>query len=48
MSKADDDFIKLARDRFAQAEDADQEQRNRELDDLRFYAGDQWSREAKQ
>jgi hypothetical protein len=47
MSQADDDFIKLARDRFKQAEDADLEQRKRELDDLRFYAGDQWSREAK-
>jgi hypothetical protein len=47
MSKADDDFIKLARDRFKQAEDADQEQRKRELDDLRFYSGDQWSPEAK-
>jgi hypothetical protein len=47
MSKADDDFIKLARDRFSQAEQADLEQRKRELDDLRFYSGDQWGAEAK-
>lgn len=43
----DDEFIKLARDRFEMAEEADGEQRKRELDDLRFYAGDQWSELAK-
>lgn len=47
MSKAEDDFIKLARDRFKQAEDADHDQRARERDDLAFYSGDQWSRDAK-
>ncbi|MDQ1255778.1 MAG: hypothetical protein QG656_372 [Candidatus Hydrogenedentes bacterium] len=38
----DDAFMQLARDRFKQAADADEKQRQRELDDLRFYAGDQW------
>lgn len=36
------DFLKLARDRFAQAEEADKQQRAREQEDLAFYAGDQW------
>lgn len=35
-------FLELARRRFKQAEDADQHQRDRELSDLRFYAGEQW------
>lgn len=37
-----DTFLKLARDRFQQAQQAEKEQRQRELDDLKFYAGDQW------
>lgn len=36
------DFIELARKRFKQAETADTKQRERELDDLQFYAGAQW------
>lgn len=39
-------FLKLARDRFKQAEDADHDQRERELADLRFYAGEEWPAEA--
>lgn len=35
-------FLKLARDRFELAQEAEKEQRDRERDDLRFYAGDQW------
>jgi len=38
-------FMQLARDRFQQASEADAKQRQRELDDLRFYAGDQWPEE---
>ncbi len=38
----DREFIELARKRFKQANDADTEQRERELADLKFYAGDQW------
>ena len=37
-----DAFLKEARDRFQQAQEADHKQRERELADLRFYAGDQW------
>lgn len=40
-------FLKLARDRFKQAEEANKNQRQRELDDLRFYAGDQWPDDIK-
>lgn len=36
------DFLALARARFAQAQAAEKEQKERELDDLRFAAGDQW------
>lgn len=42
MSQPESAFIKLARDRFKLAEDADLDQRKRELEDLRFYAGEQW------
>jgi len=41
------DFIQLARDRFDQAEDATHDQRQREKDDLAFYAGEQWDAEQK-
>jgi hypothetical protein len=37
-----DEFLKLARDRFRQADEADSEQRQREIDDLSFIAGNQW------
>lgn len=49
MSKAEDKskFLKLARDRRKQAEDADRKQLERELEDLRFYAGDQWPADIK-
>lgn len=40
-------FLKLARDRFKQADEADKAQRDRELDDLKFYAGDQWPADVK-
>jgi hypothetical protein len=36
------DLVEEAIARFKQAEDADRKQRERELEDLRFYAGDQW------
>lgn len=35
-------FLKQARDRFKLAEEADKAQRLREIEDLRFYAGEQW------
>ncbi len=38
----DADFLALARKRFDQAQTAQAKQRARELEDLRFYAGDQW------
>ena len=42
MSKASDKFIALARERFKQAQEAEDKQRKREIEDLRFYAGEQW------
>lgn len=45
ISKRDRDLLDLARKRFAQAAEADEKQRQRELDDLSFYAGEQWSPE---
>lgn len=41
-------FIELARERFQLAQDADKPQRQRELEDLRFYAGDQWPDDVRQ
>ncbi len=41
-TKGESNFIKEARDRWKLAEDADKNQRERELADLRFYAGEQW------
>lgn len=38
-------FLKLARDRFKQANEAENSQRTRELEDLRFYAGQQWDQD---
>lgn len=38
----DADFLKLARDRFDAAQEAETDQRQRELEDLAFAAGDQW------
>src|SRR5881394_3278028 len=43
MARADDDFLQLARDRFDQAQQADQGQRSRELEDLQTYAGNVWT-----
>lgn len=40
-------FLKLARDRFAQAETAEKDQRAREVEDLRFYAGEQWPEDVR-
>jgi hypothetical protein len=36
-------FLDLAKQRWKQAQDADQKQRERERDDLAFYQGQQWS-----
>ena len=38
-------FLKLARDRFKMANEAEHSQRSRELEDLRFYAGEQWDKD---
>ena len=38
----DTDLLKTARERFKLADDADSNQQAREIEDLRFYAGDQW------
>lgn len=40
-------FLTLARKRFKQADEAEKAQRQRELDDLKFYAGDQWPSDIK-
>jgi len=48
LSKAHEALLDLAKDRFTQAQDATNAQRQRELEDLRFYAGDQWSDDAQQ
>lgn len=45
--KADAALIKTARSRWTHAESAESEQRQREQDDLRFYAGDQWPEDIK-
>src|SRR5579864_1851007 len=45
MSAADAELVELARKRFKQAEEADPEQRTRELEDLEFYAGKQWAQD---
>lgn len=38
----DDKLLRLARQRFDQGQEATHNQREREMEDLRFYAGDQW------
>ncbi len=38
-------FLKLARARFRMAQEADQKQRERELEDIRFYNGQQWDKD---
>ena len=48
MPRDDSKFLKIARERFEQATSADLKQRERELADLRFYSGDQWSPETRQ
>src|SRR5881394_4028358 len=45
MARSDDDFLQLARDRFSQAQEADNGQRSRELEDLQTYAGNVWTAE---
>jgi hypothetical protein len=40
-------FLKLARDRWDQAQEAEKNQRSREKEDLQFYAGDQWPEDIK-
>ena len=42
QSKKDKEFMETARARFKQGQEADEKQRERELEDLRFAAGDQW------
>ncbi len=42
MSTERTKFLTTARARWKQADDAKQKQRKRELEDLRFYAGEQW------
>jgi hypothetical protein len=42
MATKDETFLKQARDRWKLADTATQKQRKRELEDLRFYAGEQW------
>ena len=44
----DFDFMKLARERYTRGVDADRENREDALDDLRFRAGDQWPEGVKQ
>jgi hypothetical protein len=44
-TRADDDLLELAKERFKQAQEADDPQRERELADLRVYAGEIWTRE---
>lgn len=50
MARADDAFLKQARERFEQGQDATHKQRQRILDDLAFYAGGerQWDPETLQ
>jgi hypothetical protein len=43
-----EDFMQEARDRFKLGADASQKQRERELEDLRFYNGDQWPEDIRQ
>jgi hypothetical protein len=42
MSKKDEAFLREARNRWKLAESAAEAQRKRELEDLKFYAGEQW------
>jgi hypothetical protein len=42
MSTAREKLVTLARERFQQGQDAEEKQRKREIEDLRFYAGEQW------
>ena len=42
-SKADEDILTTARERFKLCEDAEQLIRRDALDDLRFCSGDQWN-----
>jgi hypothetical protein len=42
-SRKTEEFLRLARERFKQAEEAEQNQRERERADLRTYAGNIWS-----
>lgn len=46
-NEKDAKFLERARKRFQQAEDADKQQRTRELEDLKFYAGEQWPDDIK-
>src|SRR6267142_6642413 len=41
------DFMKLARERFKIAVDAESSEREKRLDDLKFATGDQWPQETK-
>ena len=43
----DSEFLRIARARFKLADDADTKQRERERNDLAFYAGEQWPADIK-
>jgi hypothetical protein len=43
----DDDILKLARERYSLEKDLNSELRERQLDDIRFKAGDQWPEKIK-
>lgn len=43
----DDDILRLARERYSQGIDGDSENRDRDLEDRKFYKGDQWNRRDK-
>lgn len=45
---SDQDILALARERYQQGVDGDDENRDRDLEDRKFYKGDQWSQADKQ
>lgn len=47
LSIKDSEFLQTARARFKFADDVDTDQRQRERDDLAFYAGEQWPTDVK-
>lgn len=47
MAGKDSDFLQLAKSRFQQGQTADKNQIQRELDDIKFYNGEQWPDDVK-